>query len=109
MVVDPDDATHKTWYAGSASGGVWKTTDGGKTWNKIFSVDENTGCSDLTMDPKNPNTLYAAFWEFRRTAWSFNSGGLKSALYKSTDGGKNWAKIHNGFPAGKLGRIAVAV
>jgi len=89
--------------------GVFKTTDGGKTWNKILYVDENTGCSDLAMDPKNPNTLYAAFWEFRRTPWSFNSGGPKSALYKSTDAGKTWNKIHNGFPAGKLGRIAVAV
>ena len=61
------------------------------------------------MDPEDPNTLYAAFWEFRRTAWSFSSGGYQSALYKSTDGGKNWNKIHNGFPAGQLGRIAVAV
>jgi photosystem II stability/assembly factor-like uncharacterized protein len=61
------------------------------------------------MDPTNPEVLYAAFWEFRRTAYSFNSGGLSSALYKTTDGGKTWNKIHNGFPAGKLGRIAVAV
>jgi len=89
--------------------GVYKTTDGGKTWEKILYVDENTGCADLAMDPQNPNTLYASFWEFRRTAWSFNSGGPKSALYKSTDAGKTWAKIHNGFPAGKLGRIAVAI
>jgi pyruvate/2-oxoglutarate/acetoin dehydrogenase E1 component len=61
------------------------------------------------MDPSNPEILYAAFWEFRRTAYSFNSGGLSSALYKTTDGGKTWNKIHTGFPAGKLGRIAVAV
>ncbi|MCU0353582.1 MAG: hypothetical protein MUD08_07585 [Cytophagales bacterium] len=113
--IDPNDPN--TLYVGvmgalwgpSQERGVYKTTDDGKTWNKIFYVDENTGCSDLTMDPKNPNTLYAAFWEFRRTAWSFNSGGLKSALYKSTDAGKTWNKIHNGFPTGKLGRIAVAV
>jgi photosystem II stability/assembly factor-like uncharacterized protein len=96
-------------WSASADRGVYKTTDGGKTWEKILYVDENTGCSELVMDPKNPNVLYAAFWEHRRTAWSFNSGGLQSALYKTTDGGKTWNKIHNGFPAGKLGRIAVAI
>jgi len=96
-------------WGNSAERGVYKTTDGGKTWEKILYVDETTGCSDLSIDPKNPNVLYAAFWEFRRTAYSFNSGGAKSALYKSIDAGKTWQKIHNGFPAGKLGRIAVAV
>jgi photosystem II stability/assembly factor-like uncharacterized protein len=61
------------------------------------------------MDPNNPNTLYASMWEFRRTGWSFESGGDKSALYKSIDGGTTWNKIHNGFPEGKLGRLAIAV
>jgi photosystem II stability/assembly factor-like uncharacterized protein len=89
--------------------GVYKTSDGGETWEKIFGIDEKTGCADLVMDPKDPNTLYASMWEFRRTAWSFNSGGENSALYKSTDGGKTWNKIHNGFPDGKLGRIAITV
>ncbi len=93
----------------STERGVYKTTDGGKTWNNVFSVNENTGCSDVVIDPKNPNVLYAAFWEFRRTAYSFNSGGENSALYKSTDAGKTWNKIHNGFPTGKIGRIAIAV
>ncbi len=89
--------------------GVYKTIDGGKTWEKIFGVDNKTGCSDLVMDPNNSQIMYASFWEFRRTAWSFSSGGEKSALYKTIDGGKTWNKIHNGFPVGKLGRIAVAV
>jgi len=89
--------------------GVYKTTDGGKTWKNILKVDNKTGCSELIMDPNNSNTLYAAFWEFRRTAWSFSSGGYQSALYKTTDAGKTWKKIHNGFPAGKLGRFAFAV
>ncbi len=89
--------------------GVYKTTDGGENWAKILYTDPTTGCSDLTMHPEDPNTLYASMWEFRRTAWSFNSGGYNSALYKSTDGGENWEKIHNGFPEGKLGRIAVAI
>ena len=61
------------------------------------------------MDPSDPNTLYASMWEFRRTGWSFNSGGDNSALYKSIDGGKKWDKIHNGFPEGKLGRLAIGV
>ena len=89
--------------------GVYKSSDGGKTWLKQLFVDNTTGCADLIMDPKDPNVLYASMWEFRRTGWSFNSGGHKSALYKSTDGGKTWNKIHNGFPEGQLGRIAVAV
>jgi photosystem II stability/assembly factor-like uncharacterized protein len=89
--------------------GLYKTTDGGKTWNKILFVDKTTGCSDLILDPNDPNIVYAAFWEFRRKPWSFSSGGANSGLYKSTDGGKTFAKIHKGFPAGKLGRIAVTV
>lgn len=89
--------------------GVYKTTDGGLTWEQILYIDAGTGCADLIMDPINPNVLYASMWEFRRTAWSFNSGGNKSALYKSIDAGKTWNKIHNGFPEGKLGRIAIAV
>ena len=96
-------------WGDSAERGIYKTTDGGKTWKNIFYINSSTGCSELIMDPSNPDILYAAFWEFRRTAFSFNSGGLNSALYKSTDGGRSWNKIHNGFPSGKLGRITVAV
>ncbi len=96
-------------WGDSEERGVYKTTDGGKTWNKIFYVNATTGCSELIMDPSNPEVMYAAFWEFRRTAYSFNSGGSHSALYKTTDGGVTWNKIHQGFPAGKLGRITVSV
>ncbi|MBL0101792.1 MAG: hypothetical protein IPP49_18590 [Saprospiraceae bacterium] len=96
-------------WGDSEDRGIYKTTDGGLTWNKIFSVNATTGCSELIMDPTNPDIMYAAFWEFRRTAYSFNSGGMHSALYKTLDGGKTWNKIHNGFPSGKLGRIGVAV
>lgn len=96
-------------WSDSDERGVYRTTDGGQTWEKLFYVNGSTGCSELLMDPSNPDILYAAFWEFRRTAYSFNSGGPNSALYKSTDAGKTWNKIHNGFPSGKLGRIAVAV
>ena len=89
--------------------GVFKTTDGGKTWTKIFYINEKTGCSELIIDPSNPSVLYASFWEFRRSAYSFSSGGMNSALYKSSDGGLTWNKIHTGFPTGKLGRIAVSI
>ena len=89
--------------------GVYKSVDAGNTWENILYLNESTGCADLAMDPTNPNILYASMWEFRRTAWSFNSGGENSALYKSTDGGENWNKIHSGFPEGKLGRLAIGV
>jgi photosystem II stability/assembly factor-like uncharacterized protein len=96
-------------WGNSDDRGVYKTEDGGKTWNKILFVNNTTGCSELVMDPTNPEVLYAAFWEFRRTAYSFSSGGINSALYKSTDGGKTWQKLQNGLPKGKLGRIAVTI
>ncbi len=96
-------------WGDSEERGVFKSTDGGNTWNKVLYVGPGTGCADLVIDPKNPNTLYASMWEFRRTGWSFSSGGTNSALYKSIDGGKNWNKIHNGFPSGNLGRIAFAL
>lgn len=89
--------------------GVYKTSDGGETWEQLLKGELATGCSELILDPMDSNILYAAFWEFRRTAWSFNSGGPTSALYKSIDGGKNWNKIHNGFPEGDFGRFAIAI
>ena len=96
-------------WSDSDERGVFKSSDGGETWSKILYVDEKTGAADMTMDPKDPSILYASMWEFRRTAWSFSSGGDNSALYKSTDAGKTWNKIHNGFPDGQLGRLAIAV
>ena len=96
-------------WGDSEERGVYKSTDGGATWTQLLYVNPKTGCADLAMDPADPNTLYASMWEFRRTGWSFESGGANSALYKSTDGGATWNKIHNGFPEGKLGRLAIAV
>ncbi len=89
--------------------GVYKSNDGGKTWDKVLYIGPSTGAADVIMDPKNPSILYTSMWEFRRSGWSFVSGGKTSALYKSTDSGKTWNKIHNGFPTGDLGRIAIAV
>ena len=115
IIVHPKDKN--TIYVGelgalwgdSETRGVFKSSDGGQTWDKVFYIDQTTGCGDLIMDPNDPNILYASMWEFRRTPWSFNSGGTKSGLFKSTDGGKTWNELRNGFPKGKLGRIAVAV
>ena len=89
--------------------GLFKTVDGGKTWNKILYVDENTGCSDVDMDPDNPDILYAGMWTFRRTAWDFNSGGSGSGLFKSADGGATWEELKTGLPEGEKGRVAVRV
>ncbi len=89
--------------------GVFKTVDFGKTWEKVFFIDENTGCSDLAMDPSNPNVLYACLWEHRRSPDFFNSGGKGSGLFKTTDGGKTWNRItsESGLPKGLLGRLAI--
>jgi photosystem II stability/assembly factor-like uncharacterized protein len=91
--------------------GVFKSTDGGKTWSKIFYVDDKTGVIDLVMDPGNPQVLYASMWQAYRAPWALYDGGPGSGLYKSTDGGAHWTEIsHNsGFAQGVLGRIGVAV
>ncbi len=96
-------------WGDSEERGVYKSVDAGKTWNKLLYVNAKTGCADLVMDPSDPTVLYASMWEFRRTGWSFDSGGSNSALYKSTDAGATWNKIHKGFPAGKLGRLGIAI
>lgn len=91
--------------------GVFKTTNGGKTWEKILFVNNKTGTADLIMDPTNPNKLIAAMWEHKRDPWFFKSGGEGSGLYITHDGGNNWRKVteDDGFPKGELGRIGVAI
>ena len=89
--------------------GLFKTTDGGKTWNKVLFINDDTGVSDVAIDPQSPTTLYAAAYERRRTAWGFNGGGPGSGIYKSTDGGATWNKLTNDLPQGEEGRIALAV
>jgi len=88
--------------------GIYKSIDGGKTWKNILFVDEGTGCNDLSMDPNNPLVFYASMWEHNRTPWKINSGGPGSGLYKSTDGGESWHKIHDGLPAEK-GKMGISV
>jgi photosystem II stability/assembly factor-like uncharacterized protein len=92
----------------SAERGVYKSTDGGNTWNKILFVDDNTGCSELSMDMKNPRILYAAMWDHRRLPWEVRSGGPGSGLYKSVDEGKTWTKLNKGLPE-KMGKMSIAV
>lgn len=96
-------------WSDSDERGIYKSNDAGATWQKLLYINAKTGAADLTIDPTNPNTLYASMWEFRRTPWKFESGGANSALYKSIDAGKTWNKIHNGFPSGNLGRLGIAV
>jgi len=88
--------------------GVYRSTDGGKNWQKVLYVDENTGCADLAMDPSNALVLYAAMWDHRRLPWLVRSGGKGSGLYKSVDGGATWAKLTNGIPT-ELGKMSIAL
>jgi photosystem II stability/assembly factor-like uncharacterized protein len=91
--------------------GVFKTSDGGKTWTKVLFVNDATGAIALSMDPQHPATLYAATWQAQRQPWKLTSGGPGSGLYKTTDGGAHWTNLsHNpGYPSGVLGRIGVGV
>jgi len=118
ILVDPKDgnrvlacATGHTWND-SDTGGVYKTSDGGKTWSKVLAGgNPSTGCAMLTMSPKAPSTIYATMWDYRRQGWTFRSGGPGSAIYKSTDGGDHWTELSTarGLPAKPWGRIAIAV
>jgi len=90
--------------------GIFRSTDGGKTWDKVLYKDENTGAIDIAFDPRNANILFASLWETRRTPWSLSSGGPGSGLYRSTDGGTSWSKLEeHGLPKGPYGRIGLAV
>ena len=90
--------------------GIFRTTDGGKSWTKVLYKDDNTGGIDLAFDPANPNIIFAALWQARRSPWSMDSGGPGSGLYRSSDGGNTWKQLSgHGLPEGTLGRIGVAV
>ncbi|MEM8524512.1 MAG: hypothetical protein AAGG68_07700 [Bacteroidota bacterium] len=115
MIVHPENssiiyvAVQGHLWNGNEERGVYKSSDFGTTWERVLYVDENTGAADISMDANNPEVLYVTMWEHRRSADYFNSGGESSGVYKTMDGGKNWTKLTNGLPEGKLGRMAVAV
>ena len=105
-------------YKPSSCRGVFKTTDGGKTWKSALFLDEETGCSDLALDPNDPSVLYAGMWQFKLRSWIRVSGGPGSGLYKSIDGGERWEELTNGLPTGErapdgkphpVGKISVGV
>ncbi len=97
-------------YASHPERGVYKTIDGGESWNRILFTNDNSGAAEMVMDPSNSNKLMAAMWEHRRTPWNFKSGGPGSGLYISTDAGKSWKKLakEDGLPTGEIGRIGIA-
>jgi photosystem II stability/assembly factor-like uncharacterized protein len=97
-------------YGPNTERGVFRTTDGGKTWQKVLFKDDNTGAIDVAFDPQNPNIVFAALWQTRRTPWTLDDGGPGSGLYRSANGGSTWKKIEeHGLPAGPYGRIGIAV
>ena len=115
IVVDPVDhdvvyvaALGSLWGRGGERG-VYKTTDGGLTWTRVLNVDEDTGATELVMDPSNNKVLYAATYQRRRATWGFNGGGPGSAMWKSSDAGRTWTKLTRGVPSGPLGRIGMDV
>jgi photosystem II stability/assembly factor-like uncharacterized protein len=97
-------------YGPQQERGVFRTTDGGKTWERVLFTDENTGCSDMAMDPSNPRVIFAGMWPIEIHTWGRESGGPGSGLFKSTDGGVTWKRLTgNGLPTRKTGKWALAI
>ena len=114
IVIDPRDskvvyvAAYGPLWSGGGDRGLYKTTDGGANWTKILNISENTGISDIAMDPNNPDVLIATAHQRRRHTWTLIHGGPESGIHKSTDGGATWRRIRTGLPNGDLGRIVPA-
>ncbi len=115
VVIDPRDskvvyvaAEGPLWGAGGDRG-LYKTTDGGKTWKAVLSISDNTGVADVVMDPSNPDILYASAYQRRRHVYTLIDGGPESAIYKSTDAGATWNKLKSGLPSVDMGRIGLAI
>jgi photosystem II stability/assembly factor-like uncharacterized protein len=115
IVIDPKSpdtlyvASPGHLFGPSPDRGIYKTTDGGKTWNKIKFIDDDTGFTDIAIDPSNSSILYAASYQRRRSGCCFNGGGPGSAIWKTTDAGKTWNKLSSGLPRGTYGRVALDV
>ncbi len=115
ILIDPRDsnvvyvaAQGPLWSAGGDRG-LYKTTDGGKTWKAVLQISENTGVTDVVLDPRDPDVLYAAAHQRRRHVWGIVAGGPESGLHKSADGGATWKKLTNGLPSEEIGRIGLAL
>ena len=115
ILVDPRDgdvvlvaAEGPLWSSGGERG-VYRTIDGGDSWEAVLEIDENTGVTDIEFDPTNPDTIYAAAYQRRRHIWALLGGGPQSGIYKSTDGGDTWRHIERGLPRGDMGKIGLAV
>lgn len=115
IAIDPENsdivyvAAYGALWNGSKERGIYKTTDGGKTWKQTLFISENTGCNEVIIDPNNPTILYAAAHQRRRHEYTYISGGPESAIYKSTDEGLTWNKLTNGLPSTDMGRIGLAL
>ena len=111
IVIDPDDdnvvfvAAQGPLFGPGGERGVYKTTDGGKTWKQVLKVDDDTGANDLVMDPTNNKIMYASTYQRRRSPCCMNGGGPGSGIWKSTDAGETWTRLTGGLPKGALGRI----
>jgi photosystem II stability/assembly factor-like uncharacterized protein len=115
IVVDPRDsnvvyvAAQGPLWAPGGDRGLYKTTDGGKTWKDVLTISENTGVTDVVLDPSNSDTLYASAYQRRRHVFTLIDGGPESAIHKSTDGGKTWTKLKDGLPKEDMGRIGLGI
>ena len=115
ILIDPRDtnvvyvAAQGPLWAPGGDRGLYKTSDGGTTWQLVLNISENTGVSDVVCDPRNPDVLYATAYQRRRHVWTLIDGGPESAIYKSTDAGKSWRKLTRGLPGVDLGRIGLAI
>ncbi|HET9030069.1 MAG TPA: hypothetical protein VFN49_07830 [Candidatus Aquilonibacter sp.] len=116
LIIDPRNSNHIVVaalgdvFAPSADRGVYVTNDGGKSWKKTLYLSDRSGASDLAMDPKNPNVIFAGMWHFERKPWTTVSGGADDGLFKSTDGGSTWTKLTgHGLPEGTTGRYGLAI
>jgi photosystem II stability/assembly factor-like uncharacterized protein len=115
ILIDPRDsntvyvASQGPLWGPGGDRGLYKSTDGGKTWNQVLKISENTGVTDVVMDPTDPTVLYAASYQRRRHVWTLINGGPESAIYKSTDAGANWTRLRGGLPTEDMGRIGLAI